>query len=306
VRRFQKANQGLCAKFDFLKRDYRRENVNIVVQDLGAKYNLSSNSKVPGTTINPATPVSEVISDNSLGGNGNGNPPGDKVAKPIIFSTNATKVLEEYKERVAKIEQPPLILTQIEKEKAISHYESEIKYEPKITQDLKNLAKEYGVEMVGLDFRLKSQKSYLRKVNETLINARTKEQNADVSKAYEESKDNIRYTYVLDSDKYSQTTNDIIYKMQENGYSLVKIKNYWVNGNGEYKGINTNFKDKNGQIFELQFHTKDIFELKTQMHEFYEMNRDINASPEEKLVSSNEMKRLSKELIDPLKIDIIK
>jgi hypothetical protein len=71
-------------------------------------------------------------------------------------------------------------------------------------------------------------------------------------------------------------------------------------------GVNSNFKDKNGQIFELQFHTKDSFELKTQMHEFYEMNRDINAFPDEKLVSSNEMKRLSKELSVPKNVDIIK
>lgn len=46
-------------------------------------------------------------------------------------------------------------------------------------------------------------------------------------------------------------------------------KNYFVSGEGIYRGINARFADAEGYAFEVQFHTADSLKAKAQTHLLY-------------------------------------
>ena len=57
---------------------------------------------------------------------------------------------------------------------------------------------------------------------------------------------------------------------------VLKLKNTWLEEYASYYGIKAEIKASNGQIFELQFHTPESFELKENvLHAIYEQSRMI-------------------------------
>lgn len=80
--------------------------------------------------------------------------------------------------------------------------------------------------------------------------------------------------------------------LAEKGYNVVKVKNTWRK-NAVYKVINI-ILEKDGIKFEMQYHTKQSFELKNgKLHELYEKARILNVSAEELNRLNAEMKDLS-------------
>jgi hypothetical protein len=67
-------------------------------------------------------------------------------------------------------------------------------------------------------------------------------------------------------------------KLENIGIEVTRVKNTFLK-NSPYKGVNVNLKSKSGNIFELQFHTPDSFNIKQNInHVLYEEARDINIS----------------------------
>jgi len=66
----------------------------------------------------------------------------------------------------------------------------------------------------------------------------------------------------------------------------VKSFNAWFKGDGSYKGLNVTFETPTGQQFELQFHTKETFRIKTETHDLYEASRAANATKELKAANA--------------------
>lgn len=85
----------------------------------------------------------------------------------------------------------------------------------------------------------------------------------------------------------------------------MKLKNTWLDEMNPYNGINVQIEAPNGQIFELQFHTPESFELKNGiLHDLYEQQRcadDIDYVMELFI----KMKELSDQLIKPSGIENI-
>lgn len=69
----------------------------------------------------------------------------------------------------------------------------------------------------------------------------------------------------------------------EKGYKLQKVKNTFKLDNVSYKGVNNVYQTPSGWTFELQFHTKESFDLKDKVnHKLYEEARLLETSLERK------------------------
>lgn len=108
------------------------------------------------------------------------------------------------------------------------------------------------MQIKGLENRIKNRDTYLEKVR--------RRYNPD-GNTYE-IKDIPRYTYTSDAGSLSQKTLSSIEKLKEMGYTASEVKNYWLDKNNPYNGINTVITSPNGQKFELQYHTHESYAVK--------------------------------------------
>ncbi len=96
-----------------------------------------------------------------------------------------------------------------------------------------------------------------------------------------------------------------VYK--DEGYNIIVIKNSWVDDFNPYNGINTVLESSSGQTFELQFHTKESFDLKNgKLHELYEKARVLNFESKEYIELEEKMFQLSSRLKTPKNIKDVK
>ncbi|WP_372469391.1 XopAD/skwp family type III secretion system effector [Xanthomonas dyei] len=81
--------------------------------------------------------------------------------------------------------------------------------------------------------------------------------------------DALRYALELPSEDFVAkvlAANDALHRQ---GMRCVTLKNYFVSGDGTYRGINAGFTDAEGYAFEVQFHTAESFKAKAQTHVLY-------------------------------------
>jgi len=157
------------------------------------------------------------------------------------------------------------------KVEAVALIEVAQKAEGKTTDALSDLAKQTGGEMVGLDYRLKSEESLTRKIFD--IADQTGEPPEEVAK---DMKDVLRYTTVFAPKDYVKGVEDTCRQLLATGHRKKKFKNTWGNKTG-YLGINAVFVTPEGAMFELQFHTPDSFYAKDKgTHDLYEEQRRLD------------------------------
>jgi hypothetical protein len=156
-----------------------------------------------------------------------------------------------------------------------------LKYEPRITADLKIIAAEIYAEMVGLENKFKTKKSLIRKLFDKSYGDPQK-----LQRATDRINDVLRYTFVLPIETYADGVRRTIEILRESGYRVPenKIWNAWENIGTDkdrgYRGINITVISSENQKFELQFHTRESFMLKTETHDLYEEARLAKTSPE--------------------------
>lgn len=182
--------------------------------------------------------------------------------------------------------------------KGMTYYNKAIANEPAITEHVKNVAGSVGMDMAGLEYRIKTKDSYLRKIRSKY--------NPDGNEY--EVKDIIRYTYTADANQMTKKTLAAIDMHEKTGYNTIELKNYWLNDLDPYNGINTTINAPVSQKFELQYHTPESFELKNgKLHELYEKQRLIKErTSEEFLKLDAEMYDLSNRLRKPKNVERIK
>lgn len=219
-----------------------------------------------------------------------------------VLGKESPKTLKDFTElKYNNIKEWNILKAQYRK---LNYYDKVIKNEPTITLDLKEISNNTGTELVGLDFRLKSKESYLRKVNTDS----KKSLNPEIIKdTIENTNDIIRYTYQSSYKNLTSKYFEINEALKDKGYSQIKLKNYWNDKTSAYKGVNCNYINQNGQKFEVQFHTAESFELKNnELHKFYEEFR-LDITPDERRIElTNEMFKLSSKLKRPIEIESIK
>ncbi|PHV72174.1 head morphogenesis protein [Sporanaerobium hydrogeniformans] len=182
-------------------------------------------------------------------------------------------------------------------------YNTIIKNEPDITKDLVEISNRTSVSMVGLEYRLKTKESFIRKVNSDSMNSFDGD---IISKTISNTNDVIRYTYQSDKNTFVDSYKSVCNSLVDKGYKTIKVKNTWLDKRNPYNGVNCIFEGLNGQRFEVQFHTPESFNLKNgDMHKLYEKMRLDTTSQEEKKNLTIKMFELSSKLERPLNIEQI-
>lgn len=173
------------------------------------------------------------------------------------------------------------------------------KIEPKITSDLTSIMDKVGGKLVGLDFRLKSQSSLKRKIKTEIADGFTH------SQAVNKIRDAIRYTTVFKEKDFVTRYKAMQYLLAIKGYKTIVVKNTWKNDSA-YKGVNTFIQNEDGDVFEMQYHTQQSFDLKNGLlHKLYEQFRNPKTPFHEKEKLLLEMRKLSSKIKVPKGIELI-
>ena len=139
------------------------------------------------------------------------------------------------------------------------------KYEKSVdvtAKDLENIADQMSGLMVGMGFRLKSLESTSRKLESYVIEERANgNKNFTLDDAVGKMRDVARFTMAFDEKNFEGSVKTVMDQLAKQGYKLVRAKNTFTEG-ANYKGLNCNFIDKQGNIFELQFHTPTSMKVK--------------------------------------------
>ena len=182
-------------------------------------------------------------------------------------------------------------------------YNRIIAKEPAITGDLKAISEKTGVKMAGLEHRLKTKESFLRKVNADSGNSLEAEK---IRETISSKGDVIRYTYIDHPTSLAGSYQEITRAMLEKGYESVKVKNFWTNKGNPYNGINCTFKTPDGQRFEVQFHTPESYSIKDGMHKDYEAWRVLDPVSDKARALRKKMMEQSQGMEIPAYIEEVK
>jgi hypothetical protein len=146
------------------------------------------------------------------------------------------------------------------------------------------------LEMRGEDHRVKSSESLERK----FFTERAPSETAAGFLA--RVNDLVRFSIRLpDGDHYLASLETTLGKLQERGYEVVDVKNFWQEGN-RYYGMNTTLQDPSGQLFEMQFPTDASWRANKLTHEYYEVFRRGDEPIERRVHSFLHILRINSEL----------
>jgi hypothetical protein len=117
--------------------------------------------------------------------------------------------------------------------------------------------------------------------------------------------DALRYTFVFPFEKYVFGFKQSLVKLKDSGFKVPenRIWNAWknigTNFDKGYRGINITVISSRKQIFELQFHTRASYELKTDTHFLYEESRHSQTLPTRKIEIAEIIIELAQEVKPP-------
>lgn len=173
------------------------------------------------------------------------------------------------------------------------------KIEPTITADINNIATKAGGKLVGLENRLKSPYSIKRKIEAEVADGFSK------SLSLNKIRDAIRYTTVFKENDFVTRYKAMQYLLAIEGYKTIVVKNTWKNDSA-YKGVNTFIQNEDGDVFEMQYHTQQSFDVKNGLlHKLYEKFRDPKTPIHEKEKLLLEMRKLSSKIKVPEGVELI-
>lgn len=143
--------------------------------------------------------------------------------------------------------------------------------EPKITKDVVGVVAENGGQMYGLAFRMKQTTSMAGK-----ISSDAKDDGVTLEQAASGIKDAVRYTAIFEDGGFVSGYNNVKSSLEGQGYKEIRCKNYfqkYEEGTSCQKAVQCVYENKDGQRFELQFHTYSTQGAKEVNHVYYEEQR---------------------------------
>ena len=152
--------------------------------------------------------------------------------------------------------------------------------EPLITKDMDEITKSHGTRLAGLEYSVKTADSVSDKLMRMEKESHRKYNNLDKEREVEIMKDIVRYTEICAHSKIFDTAKKSRKKLEEKGYVLSAVKNYYKNPYPEtgYMGLHMNFISPYGQEIEFQVHSPESFNIKQEGHELYEIIRSVSAT----------------------------
>ena len=168
-----------------------------------------------------------------------------------------------------------------------------------ITKDLQNIIDKTNGRLAGLDYRIKSTDSLVRKLID-----KSEAKGISVDEYASKITDILRYTNVSTTKNFTGDYYSIIDNLIKKSYNIVEVTNTLGDINASYRGINCLVSDKDGYIFELQFHTEESLNIKEVNHKLYEELRLKTTNKARQLELYKEMQKKSIEI--PMPPDITK
>lgn len=168
-----------------------------------------------------------------------------------------------------------------------------------ITKDLQNIIDKTNGRLAGLDYRIKSTDSLVRKLID-----KSEAKSISVDEYASKITDILRYTNVSTTKNFTGDYYSIIDNLIKKSYNIVEVTNTLGDINASYRGINCLVSDKDGYIFELQFHTEESLNIKEVNHKLYEEVRLKTTNKARQLELYEEMQKKSTEI--PMPPDITK
>lgn len=176
-------------------------------------------------------------------------------------------------------------------------YQNARKHEPKITKDVVRSIKSVGAKTYGLKNRLKTEDSLKRKIHDD-----SKYNGISITKAAKDVKDAIRYTALLDDDKFTEGYSVIKKDLENQGYTETRCRNYFDRfrkGTANHKQITSVYENADGTRFELQFHTPSSIKAKELKTPIYEEARRMGPEDARKASLVKQMNDLEKKVKSP-------
>lgn len=176
-------------------------------------------------------------------------------------------------------------------------FEKALRIEPDITRDIVSVVKDSGGTMYDLDNRIKQPTSIAAK-----IGADAKEHGVSFSDAAENIKDLIRYTSITNDDQFTRSYKSAKEQLEALGYEETRCKNYFTlfrDNKSRHKAIQCVFVDKDGNQFELQFHTPSSEAAKELKIPIYEERRKTGLNKSRMIELENQMTELGEKVEDP-------
>lgn len=187
-----------------------------------------------------------------------------------------------------------------------------------LDKEMQDIAREMGAELDGLEFSVKGRGSMARKVKSKYNSAIAKGDPKTVREIVEEEiRDANRYTVILDTASYGDNLEEFVAAFRARGYSF--SADYWRNTwsktrkitrdgveievPNDYRGLNVNMRSPDGDLIEVQFHTKESFATKQINHDLYEEAREEGVSAARKAELEAIQARNAAEIPDPQRWD---
>jgi SPP1 gp7 family putative phage head morphogenesis protein len=182
-------------------------------------------------------------------------------------------------------------------------YRSIVEQEPSVSAAVQEAVREAGGEMAGLDYRIKSKESWMRKVSTDLTDELQDAGDIKPIDVARKINDTLRYTAIAIEEKYYSVYALVMMSLINKGHAVEKVKNFWNAKHNPYKGVNITLVSPGGISYELQFHTPESYDLKqNKMHELYEEYRLPTTSKERKMELWKEMMKLADGIRKPQNI----
>lgn len=182
-------------------------------------------------------------------------------------------------------------------------YDKAAKAEPEITKDIVEIVSKNGSKMYGLDHRLKQPSSIAGKIGSDSI-----EKKQSLLDASKNINDLIRYTAILDESEFVSKYFDIDESLASLGYSKIKCKNFfnrYAKGESMHKSVQNVYKNKDGNVFEMQFQTVASQAAKELKLPLYEEVRNSNIDISRVKNIEKQMKDLADQVSNPVGVESI-
>jgi len=143
-----------------------------------------------------------------------------------------------------------------------------------VTPQLQFNASQTGARLEGLEFRMKTRDSLIRKLTSRLKRLIANNTSLQLyiprlADIFNEVDDVLRYTIITEADHYSETVLSFLENLKKEFDCAIKSYSYWKR-NSTYLGINSFIKIADF-TFEIQFHTNESWNLKqSESHDLYE------------------------------------
>lgn len=126
-----------------------------------------------------------------------------------------------------------------------------------------------ALRTLGEEHRVKGAESLARKYRTTLATL-----GYDIGSALATVNDVVRFSLRgPESELYGPAVDNVLASLEERGYQVTNLKNFWRSGN-RFFGLNCTLVSPGGRTFELQFPTATSYAIGKQTHVPYEVVRD--------------------------------